>query len=138
MPFKNKEDKAAWQKKYNQVNKEKKQAYYEANKDRLTIYKSSYYKDNREHLRNLGKIQSESEKDGLYTVYCLEKENYVGVTNALNRRLREHRSKAKRYIEDVEVMGKYATRAEALAVEAKYHSMGYLGANAHHEKTTTK
>ena len=134
MPFKNKEDKKAWQKKYNQANKDKIATWHIDNKDRVAAYKKSWSKNNKDKI----KISRDKEKDGFHTVYYLRKELYVGVTNSLKRRLGEHKYVANRYVEDAEIIGKYKTRKEALTVEAEYHAKGYLGANKHHNKTTTK
>jgi|TARA_R110000737_G_C14250862_1_gene426615 hypothetical protein len=101
MPFKNKEDKAAWTKKY--------------------------YQDNKEKIKAYNKALNESRKDGLFTVYLLTRENYVGQTHNLYQRLKDHKHSHKRDVSDVQILGKYKTRKEAMEVEAKYHSKGYLG-----------
>tara|TARA_R110000796_G_scaffold65990_1_gene152178 strand:- start:30 stop:350 length:321 start_codon:yes stop_codon:yes gene_type:complete len=101
MPYKDKEKERAYQKNYNQANKEKKVAQMKA-------------------LR-------EARMDGLYTVYLLVNENYVGQTNCLSKRLSKHKNDNGRDISIVHVIGKYKTREEAKTVEAKYHSQGYLG-----------
>ena len=101
MAHKNKEDKREYDKKYREANKEKLAAQDEAWK--------------------------ESKKDGLYTVYHLVNENYVGQTNSLYFRLNNHKSNHGRDISNVQILGKYKTREEAKAVEAEYHSKGYLG-----------
>tara|TARA_R110001632_G_scaffold198414_1_gene320706 strand:+ start:382 stop:687 length:306 start_codon:yes stop_codon:yes gene_type:complete len=84
----------------------------------------------KEAKRIYDKDRYESRKDGLYTVYYLKKEHYVGMTSDLTSRLYRHKSQEfNRYVEDVEVVGKYKTKAEARNVEAKLHLMGYLGAH---------
>ena len=73
----------------------------------------------------------ESQKDGLFTVYLLPEEKYVGITTSLKARLTKHRSaKYNRNTTDAKVLGKYATKKEALTVEASYHAKGYLGRNS--------
>jgi predicted GIY-YIG superfamily endonuclease len=113
-----KRNRTEYNKRYNEENREKiaarKKAYREANKERLAADKKSYY---------------ESKKDGLYTVYLLPEENYVGMTNNLYRRLEHHKSKHKRDVSDVKILGKYHTKDEALVTEARYHNEGYKGRN---------
>ena len=41
-------------------------------------------------------------------------------------------------MEDVEVIGKYETKEEALRVEAALHSMGYLGRHPQLKQQTLK
>ena len=43
--------------------------------------------------------------------------------------MRKHKYGHGRIIEGAEVLAKFQTREEALAFEAKLHSMGYLGLN---------
>ena len=101
MPYKNKEDKAAYNKKYQETNKEK--------------------------IAAENKVKYESHKDGLYTVYYLVNENYVGQTSSLYTRLNYHKNSNNRDISNVQILGKYKTREEAKAVESEYHARGYLG-----------
>lgn len=75
----------------------------------------------------IDKAYRESKKDGYFTVYYLPEEHYVGQTNSLYLRLTNHRKDYKRHILDAEVLGKFETRKEALAFEAKLHLMGYNG-----------
>jgi hypothetical protein len=112
MPFKNKEEKAAWSKKY-----------YQANKQKLDASIKACW---------------EAKKDGLYTVYYLKEEHYAGMTSNLTYRLRTHKSKSNRHIEDVEIIGKYETKQEATRVEAVLHAMGYLGRHSRHKQQTLK
>jgi len=95
-------------KKYNDANKEKTAAYYQANKARFKDY-------------------GESLKDGLFTVYLLPKENYVGMTNCLSKRLSTHKTRQNRDITGVWILGKYETKREALDIEAEYHASGFKG-----------
>lgn len=101
MPYKNKEDKAAHNK-----------AYKEANRETINAYHKKY---------------RAAQKDGLYTVYYLKEEHYVGMTTILQKRLNTHKSHYNRHIKDVEIIGKYQTKVGAARVEAALHSMGYLG-----------
>jgi hypothetical protein len=127
----NKEEKREYNKKYNKANKEKLDAiskkYYQDNKERLSAKSKSHNKQYRE-----------DNKDGYYTVYYLKEEHYAGMTNSLKARLAYHKSKYNRHIEDVEIIGKYKTKAEASRVEAALHSMGYNGRNPHYKQQTLK
>ena len=114
----NKEKKAAYNKAWNLKNKEKKAAYSkfhnEANKEKKAVQKKAWIED---------------KKDGLYTVYLIVNGNYVGQTDNLYARLATHKSKHKRDVSNIQILGKYKTREEAMKVEAEYHSKGYLGYN---------
>tara|TARA_R110002153_G_C12938645_1_gene457053 strand:- start:43 stop:411 length:369 start_codon:yes stop_codon:yes gene_type:complete len=118
----NKEDKREYDKKYYETNKEKRdaqnKAWAKANEEKHKAYHKEY-----------SKIYSESKKDGLFTVYLLPKENYVGQTSSLYTRLIAHKSNDSRDVSDIQILGKYKTREEAMEVEADYHSKGYLGYN---------
>ena len=49
-----------------------------------------------------------------------------------------HKNTNKRHVEDVEIIGKYKTKAEATRVEAALHSMGYLGRHPKAKQQTLK
>tara|TARA_R110002124_G_C8594810_1_gene483696 strand:+ start:61 stop:453 length:393 start_codon:yes stop_codon:yes gene_type:complete len=114
-------------KKYNDANKAKAAAYREANRDKAATYRKENKESISDYARKYNKTHRESQKDGLVTVYLLPKENYVGQTVNLHRRLLEHKNRLGRCIIDAKVLGKYKTLQEALAVEASYHAKGYLG-----------
>tara|TARA_R110000787_G_scaffold130143_1_gene242070 strand:- start:575 stop:988 length:414 start_codon:yes stop_codon:yes gene_type:complete len=134
MPFKNKEDAKAWNRKYYQLHKEKKAVYnklqYEANKENI----KASHEANKENMA----AQYQAKKDGYYTVYYLKEEHYAGMTSNLNYRLKNHKNNHNRYVEDVEIIGKYQTKEGALRVEAALHSMGYNGRNPQHKQQTLK
>ena len=88
----------------------------------------AYDRANKESILAGERARRKSKKDGLYTVYLLPKENYVGQTNNLAYRLIGHRGVG-RDTTDAEVIGKYKTRREALDVEKEYHDKGYKGFN---------
>ena len=92
--------------------KEYNRIWYEANKKKQADYYKEYW---------------DSEKDGLYTVYILPTHSYVGMTTRLKGRLYDHKNHNSRNVSDVQIIGKYKTKREALDVEAKYHNMGYNG-----------
>ena len=119
----NKEEKKEYNKKYNEANKEKLAAKREGEKEKKAAYDKEY---------------RGAQKDGLYTVYYLKEEHYAGMTSNLTYRLSYHKSVHNRHIEDVEVIGKYKTKEEALRVEAALHSMGYLGRHPKAKQQTLK
>ena len=96
------------------------------------------YKAKIDSIKDKAKAQRDSHKDGLYTVYYLKEDHYVGITSNLSYRLFVHKSKCNRHVEDVEIVGKYKTKAEAERVEAALHAMGYLGRNPNHKPLTLK
>ena len=108
------------QQKWNKANKAKQAAY---NKE----YNKKYRLANKEKVAAWHKERRESQKDGLFTVYLLPKENYVGQTDYLTGRLQAHRAQNNRDTTGVWIIGKYETRAEALAIEAEYHANGFNG-----------
>lgn len=59
-------------------------------------------------------------------VYLLPCEDYVGITNNLVERLRNHISKG-RIVEGCRVLASLESREEARELEGLLHVMGYLG-----------
>ena len=127
-----KESKRKWR----EANREKlandSKAWRQANKD----YAKAYYKKNKEKMKASSKDFRESKKDGLYTVYYLVNENYVGQTNNLYQRLSVHKNDNSRDVSIVKIIGKYKTREEAIEVEASYHSIGFNGRHINAKKQT--
>jgi hypothetical protein len=101
----------------------------ESNLEKCLEYSRFYRENNKDKRAEYNKKRNESLKDGLYTVYYLTEEHYVGQTNCLRNRMIKHRNHSKRHVQDVEVLAKFETRKEALAFEAKLHDMGYNGKN---------
>jgi predicted GIY-YIG superfamily endonuclease len=100
---------------------------YEKNKEKRLAQMRVWQEANKERKDAIDKAFRESKKDGLFTVYLLVNENYVGQTTSLYTRLNSHKSNQGRDVSNVQIIGKYKTREEAKAVEAEYHSKGYLG-----------
>jgi len=121
-----KEEKKLYDKNYYLANKKKKAAqfskWYKENKDKVKAYNEA----NKEVMSEKRKVYRASRKDGLYTVYYLHKENYIGMTSRFTDRMNSHRFNGK-HVEDVEIINKYKTKREALDVEAAFHNVGYLG-----------
>jgi hypothetical protein len=134
----NKEKIAAYQKEFNAKNAERIAArskeYHktylrnEESQSKNKAQQKIYRRNTREHRAVITKAYRESFQDGLFTVYILPKENYVGQTDCYPLRIKNHKSLGKD-ITDAKVLGKYKTREEALAIEASYHAKGYNGWN---------
>ncbi len=124
-----KEEKREYYKDYYKANKEKRLAQNKAWKEKNKEYIKNYYQANKEKQTDQVKAYFESKKDGLFTVYLLVNEDYVGQTNCLWKRLISHRNKNDRDTSNVQIIGKYKTREQAKEVEAGYHARGYLGAH---------
>ena len=131
-------DRKEYARKYYQANKEKigaqKKARREANREQYLLGTKAYYQANKEKAKK----EYLSNIDSMYTVYYLLEEHYVGMTKSLKYRLNQHKNKNNRHVEDVEVIGKYKTKAEATRVEAALHSMGYLGRHPQLKQQTLK
>lgn len=73
-------------------------------------------------------------RDGLWWVYLLEKEHYVGETHSWRKRYLNHR-KDGRYADDMKVLHRCDTEEEALRIEAEYHAKGYKGKHTNSRKS---
>ena len=93
---------------------------------------------NKEERKEYDRRYREAHKDGLYTVYYIKEEHYAGMSCNLRHRLRHHKNVYNRHIEDVEVIGKYENKEEALRIEATLHSMGYNGRNPQYKQQTLR
>ena len=113
MAYKNKEDAKAWR---------------EANKVKAAAYNKAYQEANKERINAQRKNYRDNVNDGLYTVYFLPKENYVGMTTNLNNRIASHKYNGK-CISEVEIFGKYESKRQALDIESELHRVGFEGKN---------
>jgi hypothetical protein len=104
--------------------------YYLKNKAKV-LAKNKEYRDSHkddEKIRN--KERFESTKDGYHIVYLLEDCKYVGVTNNLQHRLRQHKTNG-RDITNHLILYKTTNRDEAHEVESLLHEIGFEGKHAY-------
>ena len=81
--------------------------------------------------------RKKSDKDPYYTVYYLPEHHYVGMTNSLNRRIKEHKRKGK-IVNGYEIVGRYNNVVEAHLYETMLHAIGYEGFRYGNEHEETK
>ena len=101
--------------------------YYEANKEKAANYYKVYNKVNKERmsLQRKGYIDSKKHEP---VVYYLPEHHYVGVTDCLYTRLKNHRNNSKRIVKGYEIIYTAKDMTEARAVERYMHyEMGYNG-----------
>jgi hypothetical protein len=126
-----KEEKREYNKRYREANKEKaaaqQKAWREANKEKVLAYRKDYYRDNREKTIAKYKAYVEANKHEP-VVYYLPEHHYVGVTDCLFTRLKNHRSLNNRIVKGYEIIYTAKNMTEARAVERYMHyEMGYNG-----------
>ena len=133
-----KEEQKEYDRKYYQANKEKRVAQNKAwnlkNKEKVAALRKAWNKANKEKVDVYNKAYREANKDGLFTVYLIVNENYVGQTKCLYQRLKTHKNTNGRDVSNVQILGKYETKREALDVEASYHSIGFNGRHPNYNK----
>ena len=105
------------------------QRYYARNKEKHNAKSREYHYENRdtilEQQKKYNKQRSIADKHSPL-VYLLVKENYVGTTENLKKRLSDHKVKD-RDISDVKILGRFFERQDALELEKSYHEKGYKG-----------
>jgi len=133
----NKESLKDRQKKYRQDNKENIKAnrkkYYKVNKEKIKANTKKYYQANKEKMIGHSMDSYRKQKTDYTIVYLLPKENYVGITNALNYRMSRHRGLG-RDTSDYRILAKVDNRKDALELEALIHQEGYNGAKGWDDK----
>ena len=73
-------------------------------------------------------------KEHLYAVCHVPSAYYVGVTNSLHYRWKDHYNKKGWNLEDAMVLSWHETKEEAIREEMKWHLKGYHGAQGLKEK----
>jgi len=123
MGYKNKEDERAYRRKH-----------YLDNKEKVLAQNKAWKIANKDKVSEQGKALYNSTKDGLYTVYLLPKENYVGMTTNLYKRISYHKNSNNRDTTGVQILGKYHTKDEARRIEDGFHNNGFKGAYGFKER----
>ena len=123
-----KEERREYDRAYKAKNKEKikeqQRLYHLNNKDRLASRKKEWYSENSEAIKE----RYESRKDGMYTLYYLPEEHYIGITTNVYNRLKRHKGQGN-HSADVEIVAKFDNKREALNTERYMHNIGYNGIN---------
>ena len=128
------------------MTKEEKREYhrkrYKADKEKLSVYRKAYYQANKELEQANNKAWRENNKEKVSAigrdwtdakkhepvVYYLPEHHYVGVTDCLYTRLKNHRNNSNRVTEGYEIIYNAKDMTEARAVERYMHyEMGYNG-----------
>ena len=128
-----KEEKREYDKANYQANKERKKALYQANKEEIKLKRRIKYLSRKEKEKSYSKAYRESRKDGMYTLYYLPEEHYIGITTNMYNRLKRHKSQGN-HTTDVEVVAKFDNKKEALSTERYMHNIGYNGINKHTQR----
>ena len=98
---------------------------YLAKKDHILMMSKKYYRENSERMRSVKKKYTESKRHNP-SVYCLPNENYIGTTENIKSRLKNHKYKGKD-TSDWYIVSEFKDRKEALELEKEYHNKGYAG-----------
>ena len=101
----------------NNFNKDK------AKKDGL----QSYCRECASDIKRKEYWRKKSESDGLFSVYYLPEEHYVGITGCVWQRMRDHRNKGKKITEGYEIIAKFERAVDAHLMETLFHVRGYNG-----------
>lgn len=70
-----------------------------------------------------------------WIVYLLPSSNYVGYTNNIKWRIRNHKSKYKRTADNYVIISKVQTQDQARQMEAWYHNRGYRGKHCNRNRS---
>jgi len=122
MPYKTQEQATARMRRYRAENREKYNAYIrEYNKKRKSNDPNFIKKEKEYYRRKYLKMRQD-----YFTVYYLPEEHYVGMTNCLKKRLREHENQGK-IIDGWEIIANFKRAVDAHLYETKLHCIGYHG-----------
>jgi len=100
-------------------------SYREANKDKVGALCKAWRDANKVKTKEYNKAYQKSLKHSPL-VYLLPKENYIGTTSVISRRISEHKSLG-RNTDNYKILKRFETRADALELERKMHDIGYKG-----------
>jgi len=80
----------------------------------------------RDNRKDYHKKYRQSLKDKVYSVYLLENDNYVGVTQSIYNRISNHKWLG-RDVNNMRILHQTKSREDALELEELLHDMGYEG-----------
>ena len=110
-----------------QEQREYRRAYYQANKELEQANNKAWRENNKEKVSAIGRDWTDAKKHEP-VVYYLPEHHYVGVTDCLYTRLKNHRNNSNRVTEGYEIIYTAKDVTEARAVERYMHyEMGYNG-----------
>ena len=124
-------DQKEYHKEWRAKNKEKilenNKKYRANNKDYYKEYSKKWRENNPEHSKEYHKQYTANQKDGYHRVYLLEDYNYVGVTDYIDNRFSQHKTKHNRDCTNHRILYKSKDRKECEELEDLLHDMGYEG-----------
>lgn len=153
-PEEKRERKLAYQQRWKEANKEKvkayKKAWNEANREKNAKTtkdwkinnknkQDAYLLKTREDRLAKMKASREEKKTPFNIVYCIPNynglgDNYAGVTNQPEKRMKAHNLKGRLNTENWFILDVVVDRGEALMSESRFHAQGYHGAGGWRNK----
>ena len=120
-----------------QCNKQAAHEHYLQNKDRYNAKMNKWHNDNKHKVRQCQNNIRLNKKTSYWIVYQLPNaNNYVGQTNDPYYRMYHHNANGRNTDKWIE-LHRCNTKAEALKLEAHYHSLGYPGENTYYNRNKT-
>tara|TARA_R110000803_G_scaffold655_3_gene2276 strand:- start:457 stop:837 length:381 start_codon:yes stop_codon:yes gene_type:complete len=107
---------------------ETKKKYRVKHAEEIAIKRREHYLKNKDWEIILAKKNYQKNKQDYYSIYVLEGLNYVGMTNNLEVRMRNHVKNGKVF-DRVTILDTAKTQDIAKHIEAEYHKVGYKGAH---------
>jgi len=105
--------------------------YYRKNKEHILKMNKEWRDNNKALEKEINRRKHQAAKDGYHNVYLLEDYNYVGCTDNLPHRFRQHHAEFGRDCKNYKILFQSVDRDEALRVESEYHEQGYDGKHAY-------
>jgi hypothetical protein len=90
----------------------------------MRLYNKKNYNREKESDRQSKKYAKS--RDEYFSVYYLPEEHYVGMTNNIKNRMKDHRCSGK-FIDDFEILATFEKQVDAHLFETLLHSMDYNG-----------